>query len=95
MNVVAIVANLEKEKDYYKQQLEETRTVIKQLTEGVKPGEVEYIHPYDFAEMINSVSVSSIIDMGVARGYIDVFEGPNGKKYKQSPLIPAKSKNFK
>ena len=95
MNVVAIVANLEKEKDYYKQQLEETRTVIKQLTEGVKPGEVEYIHPYDFAEMINSVSMISIIDVGVARGYIDVFEDPNGKKYKQSPLIPAKSKNFK
>lgn len=95
MNVVAIVANLQKECDYYKEQCKEYAAVVKQLTEGVKPGEVEYIHPYDFAEMINSVSVISIIDVGVARGYIDVFEDPNGKKYKQSPLIPAKSKNFK
>lgn len=84
MNVVSAVANLVKEKDYYKTFVEEAKAVIKQLSEG--PGEVEYIHPLDFAEVFQSITVVDVFRQG------ELYEFPKtGKLYKQSILVPRKS----
>jgi hypothetical protein len=82
MNAVSVVANLQKAHDYYKEQLEEAKGIIKQLVEG--PGEVEYINPFDLAEkaQTNAFVISGVADFHT------------GKKYKQSLLIPAKTKNI-
>ena len=92
MNVVSIVANLQKECDYYKEQCKEYAAVVKQLTEGVKPGEVEYIHPFDVYDLLNTSPVD-YVDVIKCREE-NVFELENGKKYKQSVCIPAKTKNI-
>ena len=95
-NIVSMVANLQKAHDYYKQQAEDAKGIIKQLVEG--PGEIEYIHPFDLYELTNVLTLSS--------DYIDVFINQNddksiieicrtGKKYKQSFLMPCKTKNIK
>jgi hypothetical protein len=93
MNVVSAVANLQKAHDYYADELKDAKAIIKQLTEG--PGEIEYIHPYDVYDMLNS----AIAEDGMTDIYVDgsmiIQIAKTGKKYKQSCLIPAKSKNFK
>ena len=97
MNVVAIVANLQKECDYYKEQCKEYAAVVKQLTEGVKPGEVEYIHPLDMCEILNEPSAChEFMDIFKNKdGLSDIIEiARTGKKYKQSVCIPARTKNF-
>ena len=88
MNVVSIVANVVKERDYYKESFEECRAIIKQLTEG--PGEFEYIHPFDIAEMINDPNSNQIIDPSGL-----ILFPKTRKKYKESVNIPAKTKNIK
>jgi hypothetical protein len=98
MDVVSIVANLQKERDWYKEQFKECQAIIKQLVDG--PGEFEYIHPFDVAEMFNIAGGTDFIDVFTKSSYAAdtngcFIWGSSGKKYKQSPNIPAKSKNFK
>lgn len=88
MNVVAIVANMQKELDYYKEAFAEMQAVIKQMA-GQPPLGFEYIHPYDFAELINVTDVGHI-EMSMNGKFATV----DYKKYKQSPYIPARTKNF-
>ncbi len=94
MNIVSAVANLQKAHDYYKEELEDAKAIIKQLVEG--PGEIEYIHPFDLYEMIEAhQNVECVTDVFVNKkkdsAVIEIAK--TGKKYKQSPLIPAKTKN--
>jgi hypothetical protein len=94
MNVVSIVANLQKECDYYKEQCEECKQIIKQLTDG--PGEFEYIHPFDVSAMLNDDTSNTYIDIWKSPNQASIFTiGRSGKKYKQSVNIPAKDKRFK
>jgi hypothetical protein len=98
MNIVSAVANLQKELDYYRDVAKEYAAIVRQLTEGVKPGEVEYIHPFDVAEMLDAPDAIHMIDVWkkTDRTLGEIIEiGNPKKKYKQSALIPAKSKRFK
>jgi hypothetical protein len=92
MNVISAVANLTKERDYYKESLEECKAVIKQLVEG--PGEIEYIHPRDMFDILNSIDVMEF-DVNIGPLITDYTSTKTGKKYRQTPWIPAKSKNIK
>ena len=79
-----------KEADYWKSQTEEAKEIIKQLSG--EPGEFIYIHPFDLYELLNSfvIPVSLNVDSEMKdAGFIEI----NGKKYKQSVLMPIKSKN--
>ena len=92
MNIVSAVANLEKERDYYRDAIKECQIIIKQLIEG--PGEIEYIHPWDVAEMFYAEPFVDIYKTNVPTS--DIIEiAKTGKKYKQSIWIPAKTKNIK
>lgn len=97
MNVVAIVANMQKELDYYKEVAAEMRAIIKQMS-GQPPDGFEYIHPYDFAELINATDVSHVDVYAYSTGRRTASGNGivtiDNKKYKQSPYIPAKSKKF-
>ena len=98
MNIVSAVSNLQKAHDYYKQQAEEAREIIKQLIEG--PGEIEYIHPLDLSEMLNSITVGDDITDVYKTGGPDVDTeivtlAKTSKEYKQSVLMPVRSKIFK
>lgn len=90
MDIVSLVANLVKEKDYYKEAFDECRAIITQLTEG--PGKIEYIHPNDLHEMLNDPKSNQIIDIWKFNsGKVDIITVPKtGKEYKQSAYIPAK-----
>lgn len=86
MNVVSAVANLQKERDYYKECTEELQAVVKQITEG--PGEVELIHPLDLGEMLNDLK---IVDVYKNEKVITLnLNTPAAKKYKQSIFAPRK-----
>ena len=85
MNVLSAVANLQKQADYYKKACEEMKEIIQQLV-GNPPKGFEYIHPFDVCEM--SQSLEDLISY--PNGLIEF----DGKKYKQSPYIPAKTKKY-
>jgi hypothetical protein len=91
MNVVAAVANMQKELDYYKEIAAEMRGVIKQMA-GQPPDGFEYIHPYDLSEIMNRTDVLDI-EMNPSTKRSEFITIDN-KKYKQSPHIPAKTKRF-
>ena len=88
MDVVSLVANLQKQLDYYKNMAEEQAAIIRQLTSG--PGDIEYIHPLDMSEILNSL-VKDQADIFINKEDRDVIR-VSGKLYKQSTHIPAKSK---
>jgi len=94
--VSGLVKALELELRYYKNAVKEQEAVIKQLHRGYAlPGEVTYIHPYDFAEMINKLetivtniySVNSLSDLGIV--------SVEGQRFKQSPYMPQITKNIR
>lgn len=78
---------LQRELDYRKEVIEEQKAVIKQLVDG--PGEIEYIHPLDFCDMINSLPLSDCFD--VFRR--DVKE--QGGDYSHVIYLPAIERTFK
>lgn len=92
MNVVSAVANLVKERDYYRDLVSEAQDVIRQLTEG--PGNIEYIHPMDLANVLNDMTITGanvIKDDGyTASGKdIEIIEAVGSKKkYRQSIMMP-------
>lgn len=92
MNVVSAVANLQKELDYYKDVCKEQKEIIKQLTEG--PGEIEYIHPFDMGEILNSPE-NQIVDLWKVSGPGNSIVEIEGKKYRQSAFMPAKTKKVR
>lgn len=93
MNVISAVANLQKERDWYKSQYEDAQGIIKQLAEGPS-GDFEYIHPLDVCELISSVTLIADKPVNVYKSG-ELLEFPaTGKKYKQSVLIPSKTKLF-
>ncbi len=94
-SIVAAVRNLQAAHDYYKDLYDDSRAVIKQLTEGIKPGEIEYIHPMDFSDMLNDAPLSDVYVSSHDSGELkNIFELLNGKKFKQSTLMPQKSKRL-
>ena len=86
--VIALVANLEKERDYYKEATRELQDVVKQITEG--PGEVELIHPLDFAEVMEDADVVAFESTG--RIVVVRRRTATDKKYKQSIYVPRNAK---
>ncbi len=88
------MSHVQAEIEYLRTTVEEQKAIIKQLTEG--PGEVTYIHPFDLFELVNNLPVSEccaldyLVDAGDCR-----IGGYYGKVYRQSVLIPSKSKNIK
>lgn len=91
MNVVSMIANLVKERDYCAESLMECRAIIKQLTEG--PGEIEYVNPFDVLEILNDPENSWKFE-SVESVKSGVIVSKTGKKYKQSAFIPAKTKRL-
>ena len=93
------ITAIEREMEYYKQQYEEARAVIAQLHRGYAlPGETTYIHPADFAEILNkSLQFVSYVDVKSQSSRIgsdsDVYV-VSGVRYKQSALMPKITKNF-
>lgn len=85
MDIISAVANLQKERDYYRDAVKECQGVIKQLLEG--PGEFEYIHPMDLGELLSAkTGITDVYKVGD-----NTFELPRlEKKYKQSIWIPAR-----
>jgi hypothetical protein len=93
--VSGLVKALELELQYYKNMSKEQEAVIKQLHRGyVLPGEVTYIHPYNFAEILQNID------------FIDVYPHPEkdnfnnliwvkGTAYKQSPYMPQITNNIR
>lgn len=81
--------------EFNEQLVKEQAAIIKQLTDG--PGDVEYIHPYDLAELINSIASDDHVDIiknngEAAEEFGIVTIGSTGKKYKQSIMIPQRGK---
>lgn len=81
------------ELDYLRETVKEQAEIIRQLS-GEKL-EYEYIHPWDLGEMLNEIPANSITGVNEAElTFVEndhsTFIGPDGKKYKQSPHIPAK-----
>jgi len=77
-----------RERDYYKNQVDEAIGIIAQLN-GTSTADFEYIHPYDFYEIITA---EEAVDVETASsGDLTIGE----KKYRQSILIPAKTTRFK
>lgn len=91
MNVISAVANLVKERDYYKEQYEDCKAVIKQLVDG--PGEIEYIHPLDVHDFIKGMDIIDLwLDPMKVKDSEVIEIARTGKKYKQSVNIPAKTR---
>jgi hypothetical protein len=91
------MSHVQAEIEYLKVTVEEQKAIIKQLVDG--PGEVEYIHPYDLYEIINN---KDVLTTSLSYGMMgssdsgDITIGPwPGKKYRQSALIPARTKKIK
>lgn len=92
-----MAVHVEKELEYYKKLALEQKEIIEQLTGTGQPKGYVYMHPADVADAMNAMSVS---DMWIYRGGTK-FESPdyeiiqlNGRRIRQSPHIPATSKNF-
>ena len=87
------MSNVQAQIEYLKVTVEEQRAIIKQLVEG--PGEVEYIHPYDLYELFDKHVLTTLNYHGMMQssdsGDIDI----SGKRYRQSPLIPARTKKIR
>ena len=86
------IQHYQKELAWAKSQIEEYKEIVKQLSG--EPGEFIYIHPFDLYELINSFVIPTLLNVNEEmkdNGFIEI----NGKKYKQSVLIPAKTKNIK
>lgn len=86
------VAALEDELKYYREKYKEQQEIIEQLTGTGKPRGYIYMHPFDFAELINSSKPYEIFDL--YRQPSDNIISFRGRNIKQSPHIPAVSKNF-
>ena len=100
MNIVSAVANLQETADYYKQLSDERAEIIKQLVEG--PGKIEYIHPFDLYALINSMPEYDYVDILNVKscgqfvpGEGDIVKLTNGKMYKRSLQIPARTKKLR
>lgn len=81
----------QKEIGWLKAQLEEAVEIIKQ--ESGEPTEFIYIHPFDLYELLNSFVISPVLSISEElsdKGYIEI----GGKKYKQSTMMPIKSKTW-
>jgi len=84
---------------YYKEQLEECRAVIKQLTNyHLVEGQPIYIHPFDVWEMFtgnSQVELTQGVDFYKDRNEF-VIKRPEFQDlvYKQSIEIPARTKNI-
>jgi hypothetical protein len=92
-----LVKMVEREADYYLQQLDECRAVIKQLHRGYAlPGEVTYIHPYDLAELLNKVShLDFILPADVNQPQDMSFVSVGGVRFKQSLEMPQITNNIR
>ena len=92
VSVILGVQSIVEELKFMHDKLEEAQAVIKQLSEGLKPGEPILIHPADLSELIDK---SSPIDFSFETGKnpdeIDHLTEIAGTKYKQSVLMPVKS----
>lgn len=81
-----------REIEYLRDSVKTQTEIINQLTG--KPGEYEYIHPFDVADMIEDLTVDEIllIDGSVfsEHNYLII----DGQKYKQSPFIPARTTKY-
>lgn len=92
---IAMMAQvLEKELEYNRKVVKEQQEIIEQLTGTGQPKGYVYMHPFDVAELFNKLS---IVDIYIVSPQPDVKNliYANGRQIKQSPHIPAVSKNFK
>ena len=91
------MSHTQAEIEYLRNAVEEQKAIIAQLIHG--SGEVEYIHPYDLMELINKEDLThpSFTDtMMSSPDSADITLGPwPGKKYRQSALIPKRTKKIK
>ena len=87
------IVSQDRELRYWRDVVTEQKQVIDQLANG--PGEIEFIHPYDLAEILNRPHTQyleirfSLFDKNVVE-----FTG-SGKRYKQSVYMPSRTKFIK
>lgn len=97
---IAQAQHFQTELNYYRSLVQEQKEIIDQLSNGTKFGDVEFIHPYDFSEIINNLDVRSYVyntDMMVANPPTK-FGRPiytiGVRKFLQTPHIPSKIKGL-
>ena len=89
------VSALKSELKYYKDEAKEKQEIIEQLHRGfTKPGDVVYIHPFDFAEIVNSVDFTDVF-FTLHQNCDNSFHEIKGIRYKQSAFMPQYTKNIK
>lgn len=99
-STLQITKHFQTELNYYRSLVQEQKEIIDQLSSGTKTGDVEFIHPYDFCEIINDLDARSYVyntDMMVANPPTK-FGRPiytiGVRKFLQTPHIPSKIKGF-
>jgi|ERR1700676_473758 len=94
--IIGAVENLERELQYYRQVAKDQEGIIKQLHRGYAlPGEVTYIHPMDFMEIVNNLSVCHLTAYSDPDSHKNGVHVVLGIPYVQSPYMPQITKNFK
>lgn len=89
----AEVAQVERELKYYIGLAKEQQEIIEQLTGTGQPKGYVYMHPADVAELVSTAPMTDIwIYRNASRNFEAVLPGRN---IKQSPHIPALTKNIK
>ena|ERR1700682_6016706 len=93
--VSGLVKALELELKYYKDVTKEQEAVIKQLHRGYAlPGEVTYIHPYDFAEIITKADFIDVFSLEKPDTSFNGVIVVKGIAFKQSPFMPQVTNKF-
>lgn len=91
------MSHVQAEIEYLRNAVEEQKAIIDQLVNG--PGEVEYIHPYDLQELISKHDLTHLAFTGMmcsSPDSADIVLGPwPGKRYRQSALIPVRTKSVR
>ena len=75
--------------------LEEARDVIEQLANGPKPGQPTLIHPLDLMVLIEKTPASELNWIYPEPGTYKEFTTISGTKYRQSVLMPIKTKDIR
>ncbi|VVB52851.1 Uncharacterised protein [uncultured archaeon] len=98
MSLVRMAQAAEAELTWYKKELDEARAVIAQLHRGYGlPGEVTYIHPADFAELLDKAKQHEVVifNWGASDPTPDMnIVSFGGQRFKQSALMPKITKNL-
>lgn len=94
--ISGLVAALESELSYYRGLAKEQQEIIEQLHRGYpEPGKVVYIHPADFAELVNKLPISCFFLDRTNEKTDPSIHNISGIWYKQSASMPQITTKFR